>query len=310
MSWSLFRWVWQLESPLHVGATSAGNLNRCRLYIPARALWGALTAEVASRNASPFPSYQFVGEQLQKNARFTYLYPAEHIGGVWRAWLPRYEEGKGLVWRREDQQGADNPITDREMRMWLLSTRPGTAIDPQSDTAAEGTLREIECVNIYWRNGDQTPVSRVAMVGYVFLRNGSSSKNELEAIHYITIGGDTRYGLGRLSRMTMAPEQTVFGARVELSVDDPVVHSPTVYAHAISICSPTVSAPSEKLIGSREMLVGWDSASAKGLVSQAKDPLWVPGSTVAQAETAGIKWKVEQKGLWGRVDLNGCLSTR
>ncbi|GIW70798.1 MAG: hypothetical protein KatS3mg102_0340 [Planctomycetota bacterium] len=47
MSWSLFRWTWQLESPLYVGMPPAGSLNRCRLYVPARALWGAVTAEIA-----------------------------------------------------------------------------------------------------------------------------------------------------------------------------------------------------------------------------------------------------------------------
>ena len=52
MSWSLQRWTWLLESPLFVGTTPAGSLNRCRLYVPARALWGAMTAELSRRQAA------------------------------------------------------------------------------------------------------------------------------------------------------------------------------------------------------------------------------------------------------------------
>lgn len=47
MTWALHYWSWQLDGPLYVGAPPAGSLNRARLYVPARALWGAVTAELA-----------------------------------------------------------------------------------------------------------------------------------------------------------------------------------------------------------------------------------------------------------------------
>ncbi len=64
MSWTLYRWTWRLESPLFVGAPPAGSLNRCRLYVPSRALWGALTAELARRRANASPSYETEGTTL------------------------------------------------------------------------------------------------------------------------------------------------------------------------------------------------------------------------------------------------------
>lgn len=293
MSWSLYRWTWQLESPLYVGATPAGSLNRCRLYVPARSLWAALTAELARMGAkgNAIP-YQEVGEQLKLEARFTYLYPAEKFEDIWCAWLPRYEVDKGLIWQREDQQHANAFLTLQQMRMRLLTTRPCTAIDPLSDTAVEGSLRETECLRTHWLGTEGCATSRVAMVGYLFWRHNSSLNSGLESITSIAIGGDTRYGLGRLCRIAFTPEQTVFGMQVELTGSDPIVNSPIIYAHAVE---------SENLVGSREMLVSWDNANGKGLFPQNTVPLWVPGSTVATGETACHKWKVEQSGLWAAV---------
>lgn len=290
MSWDLFRWVWLLESPLFIGSTPAGSLNRCRLYVPARALWGVLTAEIARANAAVFPDYVDIGNQLRREARFTYLYPAEEVNSHWRAWLPRYEKGKGLVWRCEHEQGSDNLLTDRQMRMRLLSTRPSTAIDPSSDTATEGTLRESEYINTHWRSADGNAGSPVAMVGYVFLRDGSNLRGDLEGIASIMVGGDTRYGFGRLRRIAFSLAPTVFGAGVDLNdPNHPVIESEVLYAHAGNMNNLA-------LVGNRELLFGWDNANGKGLIllSSTPDPLWTPGSTV---ETT-VRWKVGQNGLW------------
>ncbi|MGQ9561839.1 MAG: hypothetical protein ACUVWA_15215 [Candidatus Oleimicrobiaceae bacterium] len=288
MSWDLFRWVWLLESPLFIGSTPAGSLNRCRLYVPARALWGVLTAEIAWANATAFPNYVNIGDQLHKEARFTYLYPAEKVGDGWRIWLPRYEKGKGLIWRREDSQNTVKALPDRQMRMRLLSTRSGTAIDPSSDTATEGTLRESEYINTHWRSADGNAGSPIAMVGYVFLERQGIIRNHLQKITSVIMGGDTRYGFGRLRRIDCSSETTVFRAGVDLNdPNHPVIESEVLYAHAGN---------AHHLVGNRELLVGWDNANGKRLISLSStpDPLWTPGSTV---ETT-VRWKVERNGLW------------
>jgi len=104
----------------------AGALNRCRLYVPARTLWGALTAELARlrcEDSFPGDDYKQLGEDIVDNCRFTYLYPAKKIGDKFLAWLPEYESGRGLVWQRK--AGTD-PLPDRKFRQLLLDTRPGT----------------------------------------------------------------------------------------------------------------------------------------------------------------------------------------
>jgi len=284
VSWTLFRWTWRLESPLFVGASPAGSLNRCRLYVPSRALWGALTAELARRLANAFPSYETEGTALHENARFTYLFPAECDGKHWRAWLPRYEESDGLVWRREDRpDGRHDQLTNRQMRMRFLDARPGTAIDPDSDSAEEGSLRETECVLPQWRNNE----SPVAFVGYVFL------KQDLPELHDLTdlfLGGDTRYGLGRLRRLDMTPASEVFGVGVSLNQEAPVVQSGHLLAHA----RPADHVP--EIVGSQELLAGWDRTKADPFRKVSETPLWTPGSRVRDGRVAG--WAIEEDGIW------------
>ena len=107
MSWSLFRWVWRLEAPLFVGMSPAGALNRCRPYVPARALWGAVTAEIARlKSGESFPNYEGVGGEVKRSCRFTYLFPAEKRDGRFLAWLPKFEKEKGLRWCLQDSPYA------------------------------------------------------------------------------------------------------------------------------------------------------------------------------------------------------------
>jgi len=283
VSWTLFRWTWRLESSLFVGAPPAGSLNRCRLYVPSRALWGALTAELARRRENGFPRYETEGTTLHKNARFTYLFPAECDRKHWRAWLPRYEERDGLVWRREDRPDGKHDLTNRQMRLRLLDARPGTAIDPDSDSAEEGSLRETECVLPQWRNNE----SPVAFVGYVLLQQDLP---ELRDITALFLGGDTRYGLGWLRRLEMTPASEVFGAGVSLNQDAPVVQSGRLLAH---------TRPADhvaEIVGSQELLAGWDRTKADPFRQVSGTPLWIPGSRVRDGRVAD--WAIEEDGIW------------
>lgn len=292
MSWSLYRWIWLLESPLHVGTVPAGSLNRCRLYVPAQALWGALVAELARRNAKGFPDYQNVGNNIQQNTRFTYLYPAELYGNEWYAWLPRYERGKGLVWRRENRDDNGGDIHDRILRMRLLITRPATAIDPLSDTAAEGTLRETECINTHWRDENERAASPVALVGYVFLKEKVTI---FEEIDLVTIGGDTRYGLGRLRRSGKCkPADHVFGCSVRLDTPDPSIQSDLLLCHGDAPLNAN-----GKMIGQLESLVRWDYG--KGCVKDFSSSLWMPGSRWESADSRCAVWRICPSGQLVRL---------
>lgn len=331
MNWLLYRWTWLVESPLFVGATPAGNLARCRLYIPARTLWGALTAEVARQQTPGMPDYITIGEHLKKLTRFTYLFPAEEVHGKWQAWLPGYEQGKGLVWRLEDGKKS---LSEREFRQRLLWTRPSTAIDPQTDTASEGKLHETECMNTFWQGKNGTVGSQVAMVGYLFLRNESIQKPEqknapergsrntrnhsssdghdnfnpkgaLGQVAEIAVGGDTRYGLGRLRRVEQKESTTVFGLKACLQEAEPLVESSTVLAHAITKDNNGKNGDKNEenkysMSGDLEVLAGWDLASGDGLTKVGPGVLWCPGSRISTQEPSKsqVPWRLMPSGVW------------
>ncbi|GIW42724.1 MAG: hypothetical protein KatS3mg077_0006 [Candidatus Binatia bacterium] len=291
MSWSLYRWTWQLESPLYVGMPPAGSLNRCRLYVPARAVWGAVTAEVARATAkSGFPKYQEVGKRIRDGVRFTYLFPAQQERNRWLAWLPRYKSAAGLLWEREDSSPPSIP--ERQFRMRLLSTRPSTAIEPSTDTAAEGSLRETECLNPLWRPHDGLPAGPVALVGYVFLRTDLENelRQALVGLEALTLGGDNRYGLGCVRRVTFGEAGDVFGCKVNLASDQPGVDTERVLAHG-----ELNAQAGTKLRGDMELLRGWDYGQSDHWPTA--KPLWVPGSVADGQE----RWQIDSTGHWTRA---------
>lgn len=285
MTWICYRWTWRVESPLFIGTTPSGALNRCRVYVPARPLWGAITAELARLKGDKDPKYWQVGDELRKGARLSYLFPAERRGDDWHAWLPEYREGAGLVWARE---GSDLVFTDRHIRRQLLGTRPATAIDPDSDAALDGSLRETECVQTRWRRSDSDANAPVAMVGYVFVRSDGELARRLEPLDRIFIGGDTRYGLGRLVRIARTPATTLFGAPVNLGRDDPRVVTSRLLAHVtfrndLPMC------------GEQEALGGWDMTGGRS-DRRMSGSAWTPGSRCEDSGDRG--WDLLDSGMW------------
>lgn len=279
--WSLHKWVWRLESPLSIGMPPAGSLNRCRLYIPARTIWAAVTSETARGQAEDFPEYRDVGEMIREQVRFSYLFPAERAGGEWRAWLPRFEIGGGLVWHCQGMQG--DAVLDRVFRRRLLDARPGTAIDADTDSAESGSLRETECVLPFWRRGEQFADSAVGFVGYFFLSENATLPTAPEMLF---LGGDTRYGLGRLRLVERVESGDFFGAPIEADVPDPTIESAQILAHA-------QEREGDEVIGAREVVVGWDSTRKDGLAYHSESA-WLPGSVAAKRH----KWKVGSDGIW------------
>ena len=290
-TWNLVRWIWRLEAPLSIGMPPAGTLNRCRLYVPARTIHGAVTAELARINGdekSKSPDYGKFGHEVGVNCRFTYLYPAEKIENKYLAWLPEYDAPDGLSWRR---QGGNKNMADRKFRRCLLNTRPGTAITPESDSAAEGTLRETEYINPWWYSpfGNKEKPAPTLLLGYVFLRN-NGFRRQLDDIDTLFICGDTRYGFGKIRCIEcddLSDNPTVFGQPVSLRKKDPEIKSKIVWGH-VREGSQT---PVEGMQGMKDLLGGWELKGPLG-----KDyPAWVPGSFL-QGITAW--WSVDRYGYW------------
>lgn len=302
MTWTALRWVWRLEAPLFVGMPPAGALNRCRPYVPARVLWGAMTAEIA-RASTPegFPDYGKLGEKVRSNCRFTYLFPAEKEDEDFLVWTPKYvgksqgdcgknsEQQVGLRWHRMDGKGDES---DRYFRRRLLDSRPGTAIAPESDSASEGTLRETECINPWWHNSNcQGKPSATLFLGYVFLDN-NAFRRQLDDIDALFVGGDTRYGLGKIRRVGWNEETgdvSVFGKRVHLDGEHPEIESDIVWGHALEGGQPQI----QGMQGAKELLGGWDQGNPwRGAL------MWTPGSFLE----CTVAWSINNYGYWMHQD--------
>lgn len=230
MTWTLYRWTWRVKSPLYVSIPPAGVLTRCRLYVPARTLWGAVTNELGKREVE-YPAgnefepsgkvgryYRQIGDFLKEDTRFSYLYPAEPVNGQWKAWLPRYQEGQGLCWLREDwEDQADKAgIAHRAFRSRLLYTRLSTAIERKTGTAADETLHETECLQPFWRSDAKKDIKPVAMVGYVFIKD-DTLLTQLEKIKDLFVGADTCYGLGHLNlEVKLEESEQLFNLKTDL----------------------------------------------------------------------------------------------
>ena len=293
MSWSLSRWVWRLEAPLFVGMSPAGALNRCRPYVPARALWGAVTAEIARlKSGESFPDYKGVGDEVKRSCRFTYLFPAEKRDGRFLAWLPKFEKEKGLRWCLQD---CGKSWSDRDFRRRLLDSRPGTAIVPESDSALEGSLRHTECISPWWRdsNSQGETAAPVLLVGYVFWQD-SDRHRQLQDIETLFIGGDTRYGLGKIRRIDMSSsDDNVFGKPVRPDREHPEIGSDIVLGHAPE------GGGDEGMRGAKELLGGWDRNSPwkEGKLA------WAPGSCdTNHTDEKPVYWSIDREGYWARRD--------
>lgn len=292
MKWILLRWVWQLEAPLFVGMPPAGALNRCKPYVPARSLWGSVTAEISrSRNSEGFPDYGKLGSEIALNCRFTYLFPAEKRGDKFLAWLPKFKPQKSLQWELD---GTEKSLSDRDFRRRLMDSRPGTAIAPESDSAAVGTLRETECINTRWRDSNHPgDANTVLLLGYVFLRN-NGFRGQLDNIDTLFVGGDTRYGLGKICRVEWheaSGDLSVFGKQARLDRENPEIQSDIVWGHALEDGQTEIHG----MYGAKELLGGWDRGSQwRG----AGALMWAPGSFLERT----VAWSIDNYGYWMHQD--------
>ncbi len=289
MTWQMYRWVWKLDSPIHLGLAPSGILNRTRLFISARTIWGALTAELSRRRAgNSFPNYESVGRELQQSVRFTYLFPAEKINRNWFAWLPTFKspqvDGEEIkefpYWINENTNKKS--LSSREFRKRILSSRPSTAIHPGRFSAEEGTLREMEVIEKHWKSED-VENRQVAFVGYVFIRSDASIGDEIFEINELFVGADTRYGLGRIVREgEPSHENKCFGKEVELNRNNPLIKTDTILAH---LNASKISF----LKGSMEMVQQWDKGNI--LISGLA---WIPGSFDKEEQ----EFSIMQNGFW------------
>ena len=305
MSWHLYSWTFQLKSPLHIGSHKIMHFMKTRPYAPGKLLWGALTSKLAPLLG--IKNYPTVGNFLKKTMRFGYLYP--YVKN--QLFLPHYTE-KGLMF---------DSLSQSEFEKRFISSIASVVIDPDSLSAEEGMLHEIEFVSPYSLDkGDPVFIKGLLWVKD-FSENGFgiTGKNNNLLIKYananidftedladtLQIGGEIRYGFGlielrkesfseignkRLDNFSGVWSDNVEDVCLTVEANQPTWSH---VLHSDKIC----------IKGNIEPLVGrdWDVEKGSGRRLNALGLFWSPGSIIKKEMT----FKINEFGLFFDLNLAG-----
>ncbi len=190
--WKVHEIVLRLKTPLHSGASEWGNLLITNPFLPARALWGALTAFLTRvTHTSPTnKDYQDTGNYVQKSLAFTYFYPCLKSGQTYTCYFP---------WESEKNEVP--------FRARFIGSYVSTALQGEQKAAEEASLHEIEFLSPFTRDGTEKPVY---LMGYIFSKADSSQDKVAELLAKILsdpahefwqnaqLGAERTYGWGRV----------------------------------------------------------------------------------------------------------------
>ncbi len=175
MTWKTYRVVLHLRSPLHIGQIKVGNVQRTRPYVTGRVLWGALTERLTRDRAqgrgaaTDSQQYVAVSQEVHERLAFTYFYPTTRRDGFVKPW----------PW-------------DDDFRPRYLSTYASTALTYPQQSAAEGTLHEVECIVSHTLDRG----APVYLAGYMFAQDDAPDWQS--ALKRLQLGGERGYGWGRV----------------------------------------------------------------------------------------------------------------
>lgn len=280
MTWTAYRVVFKLKSPLHIGYGSVGNVQRTRSYITGRAFWGALTMRLTRDGtngaATDFSQYKCYGDKVDEQLAFTYFYPALKYDGDYKIKWPwgNTNENESLFRRR------------------FLSSYASTALVYPQQAADEGLLHEVEFISP--RTLDKG--EQVYLMGYVLEKEGCELKWKCACKH-LQIGGERGYGWGDLKYVeaTKMPNQQLFNNQYSWQEENGSIVIQTSENSPLLAHTETTENISAK--GEIEPLTGreWKVAHQAGESVAFSGLCWVPGSVVERSPS----FKIQNFGIWG-----------
>ena len=263
MTWQCYQLVFRLLSPLRVGKREVGNLLETRPYVPGKVLWGALTARITRNQSMGHQpnAYQNIGNILRENMRFGYL---------WTSLDP-----PNPFYRWEDPEEFDYQ---------LLGSYVSTALNYQHFSAEDGSLHEAEFIAPRTKSGAQ-----VYLVGELWVRSGFENHSWQEAISQIQLGGERKYGWGRVSLVDgLQPKQ-------EPAIADPDNFS---WSGPIPAHLRIPDDPNPDMLGEIEPLLGWETQpdgrkrmSAESIIAFSPGTIATPDLPLRVSDTYGI-WEL------------------
>lgn len=288
MGWKAYRLVYQAKSPIHIGWHTLGYIKLTRYYITGRNMWGAMTANMV-RTLYGHEDYQRVGELLKKDILISYFYPAIDFQNPL---LPKFQN-TGLYYGQ---------YSEADFERLFIQSYGQTAVLPESNTADDQSLHESDFISPYIEGEDTQQKQNVYFVGYIFIHNKANHKGQIltrenieRAISEIFVGGDRKYGWGRLLLETGKTEEItdckIFGNQLEPR--DEGLYVKIAKDNHIPAHLELTTERNIKIRGNIEPLVGlyWEThetspgkIGAGQKISNART-CWVPGSIMAEEET-------------------------
>lgn len=283
MSWQIYKLVYQAKSPIHIGYHKLGFIQRTRYYITGKAMWGAITANIArafyGEQGANDKNYETVGEILRSDIIPSYFYPA-------------IEQEQPLLPMFTSEGLRYDTYTQEEFEQRFIHSFGQTAIEPANLTAEEATLHETEYIAPVIEEKDgQKPVY---FVGYIFINEAGQKWKDWQeikkAIEEIFVGGERKYGFGRLSLVDKFSCQDDFFDYVvdkstglfSIQKDEPIPKP--IPAHLPVKDNPSLKGDIEPLVG-REWGTGKSGEVGFGQKVSDAEICWVPGSVLTKKET-------------------------
>lgn len=288
MTWHPFRLTYQLLGPLHIGYHKVGNVQRTRYYIPARNLWGSVTERLTrsgfhTRNAAE-GDYRRIGEWVQQHLAFSYFFVTDDRDNLLH---PRYDE-KGLSY---------GSLLESEFERRFVSAHVTTALDARTRSAHTGSVHEVEFLAAHDEQGRRTEVA-----GWVLLDDEATTElvegGWRERLSHLQVGGERRYGYGRLRLATNGWAET----RTLLVGYDlkPHLERPQILVDADEPLLAHTLAQNVQARGMIEPLVGRETRGDSDSFGRALTRgrvCWVPGSVLLEEQPM----VVESTGVWRRA---------
>jgi len=286
MSFIHYRITLKLLSPLHIGKRKYRNLMETRDYVPGRTLWGALTARIVRDYFDGRKDmYEKIGNFLNKNFRFGYLWPS--LDG----------EAPYFPWEHED------------FDYLFKSGYMGQPIDYTRGATDEGQLHEAEFIAPKARDGSQ-----VYLVGDLWVRNsflenekplidGKAITLEEDVFNSLQLGGERNYGWGRVKcdALKSHNDDALGGIKIESTKSEVILKFPAnsrLTAHALAASwEGKSSIPEDYLHGEIEPLTGysWKKSDEKEGWHLSTPPIcFIPGSLVREK----LKVQIGQFGIF------------
>ncbi|MFW0885016.1 hypothetical protein ACMCNP_08290 [Candidatus Acidulodesulfobacterium sp. H_13] len=280
MGWKAYLLVYKAKSPIHIGWHTLGYIELTRYYITGKAMWGAFTANLTrAREENNTEAYQKYGELFKEDVLLSYFYPALDSD---IPLLPKFTD-KGLEY---------GECSKSEFESLFIKSYSRTAVLPGSNTAEDESLHESEfiapCV------GDKQ--SPVYFVGYIFIKDGAKTRDNESvgwdsenvqlkgALSEIFVGGDRKYGWGKLSLVDMGKTREVIDSKffgIDLILNDTDVkielnEEQYIPAHLVK--------DDLKLKGNIEFLVGREWGTIKILKNKSEETHSGFGQKISKAE--------------------------